>query len=59
MANDVIIERVVVGRYVKVTAVDPATGTEVMIIADASAPPAAAAQIAARKLMRQLEQPQQ
>jgi hypothetical protein len=55
MANDVIIERVVIGRYVRVTAVDPVTGTEVMIIADAFAPPAAAAQIAARKLQRELQ----
>lgn len=51
----IIIERVVVGRYVKVIAVDVRTGTEVVVVADAAAPPAVADQLAARKLQQRLE----
>lgn len=51
----VIIERVVVGRYVKVIAIDPATGIEVTVVADAMAPPAAANRLAAAKLAKRLE----
>ncbi len=50
----VIIERVVVGRYVKVIAIDPATGTEVSVVADAAAPPTTANRLAARKLAKVL-----
>lgn len=50
----VIIERIVMGRYVKVVAIDPATGTEVTVVADASAPPAASEQLAVRKLSQRL-----
>lgn len=51
----VIIERVVVGRYVKVIAVDVRTGIEVVVVADASAPPAVADRLAVRKLQQRLE----
>lgn len=51
----VIIERIVMGRYVRVTAVDPETGIEVVVVGDASTPPAAADKLAARKLMQRLE----
>lgn len=51
----VIIERIVMGRYVRVTAVDPATGIEVVVVGDATAPPAVADRLAARKLMQRLE----
>ncbi len=51
----VIIERVVVGRYVKVTAIDPATGIEVVVVADAGAPEAVANRLASAKLAKRLE----
>lgn len=52
--REVIIERIVMGRYVKVVAIDPHTGTEVTVVADASAPPAVSEQLAARKLAQRL-----
>lgn len=44
-----------VGRYVKVIAIDPHTGTEVVVVADASAPKSVADQLAVRKLVKRLE----
>ncbi len=54
--SGVIIERVVNGRYVRVTAIDPETGIEVVVVADAAAPPALADKVAVRKLMNRLKQ---
>ncbi|MGE4221139.1 MAG: hypothetical protein AB7G39_16965 [Alphaproteobacteria bacterium] len=45
-----IIEFVAVGRYVKVSAVDPRTGTEVSIVGDPMRGEAALRRVAAQKL---------
>lgn len=42
------------GRYVKVTAIDPATGLEVSMMGDAKAPQAHLSQLASRKLAQRL-----
>ncbi len=52
---EIIIERVVVGRYVRVTAIDAATGHEVTVVGDANQPPELTDAVAARKLMYQLK----
>ena len=54
MERETIIERVVNGRFVKVTAVDVATGIEATAIGDAHAPPDAVDALAMRKLARQI-----
>ncbi len=45
-----IIEMLPYGRYVKVTAVDPKTGTEAVMVGDASQPQATLERLAVRKL---------
>lgn len=53
MARDedgIIIEFVAVGRYVKVSAIDPRTGTEVSIVGDPMRGEAALRRLAAQKL---------
>lgn len=54
-ADGVIIERVVVGRYARVTAIDPATGVEATVVADAHAPVMVAHTLAVRKLQKLLK----
>lgn len=46
----VIIETIAMGRMLKVSAIDPVTGTEVSIIADAKAPREQREKLAIRKL---------
>lgn len=53
--REIIIERVVNGRYVKVTAVDVATGREVSVVGDVMAPSDGMDALAMRKLERQLK----
>jgi len=48
--NRVILEFISMGSYVKVSAVDPVTGTEVSIVGDPSRGEAALRQVAIRKL---------
>jgi hypothetical protein len=50
VGDEIYVEYVVQGNVVKATAIHAATGTEVSIIGPASAPRAALAQAAARKL---------
>lgn len=50
MSGDYIVEFKPQGRYVKVTAVDPATGTEAVIVGDASQPQQVLEHTAIRKL---------
>ena len=49
-SNEYIIEFIVHGRAVKVTAVDPVTGTEAVIMADAAQPRALLTKEAVKKL---------
>lgn len=42
------------GRYVKVTAIDPATGLEVSMLGDAKTPQVHLSQLASRKLAQRL-----
>jgi hypothetical protein len=48
--NEVLVEFVAIGNSVKVTAVDPVTGLEAVIIGPANAPRSALADAARRKL---------
>lgn len=50
MTGNYIIEFVPQGRFVKVSAVDPATGTEAVIVGDAIKPQALLEHIAIQKL---------
>ncbi len=43
------------GRYVKVTAIDPASGLEVSMMGDAKTPQAHLSQLASRKLALRLQ----
>lgn len=53
MAEDeILVEFAQSGAYVKVTAIDPATGTEVSIVGDAAAPRDYLATLAIRKLQQ-------
>lgn len=52
--GDYIIERIVQGRFVKVTAVDPVTGLEVSVVGDAQAALEPLDRLAVRKLEQQL-----
>ncbi len=45
-----ILEFIPQGRYVKVTAIDPASGTEAVIVGDAAQPPLILERIAVKKL---------
>jgi hypothetical protein len=53
--NSVIIEFIPMGAYVKVSAIDPVTGTEVSIVGDPMRGEAALKQTAARKLRYVME----
>ncbi len=48
---EILFEMKYVGRVVRVTAIDPATGTEVVSVGDAERSVAALKRLAARKLM--------
>jgi hypothetical protein len=48
--GEILIEFVIQGNSVKATAIDPATGTEASVVGPASAPQAALAEVARRKL---------
>jgi hypothetical protein len=48
--NEILVEFVVLGNSVKVTAVDPASGLEAVVVGPATAPRAALADAARRKL---------
>lgn len=50
-----IIEMVPQGRYVRVTAVDPVTGIEAVIVGDGAQPPKVLERIAVQKLLRLLQ----
>lgn len=50
MASEYLIEFIPQGRYVKVTAVDPVTGTEAIIVGDASQPQSILERTAVQKL---------
>lgn len=52
--RDYIIEFIPNGRYVKVTAIDPTTGTEAVIVGDPSQPQSTLEKIAVQKLKRLL-----
>ena len=53
--GDILIEFVIQGNFVKVTAIDAATGTEGSIIGPANAPREALSQAAVRKLKYVIE----
>lgn len=53
-AKDYIIERIVQGRFAKVSAIDPLTGMEVSVVGDASAPGDMLDRLAVKKLEQQL-----
>jgi hypothetical protein len=48
--GEILVEFIVQGSYVKVTAIDPASGTEASIVGPASAPQAALKSAVLRKL---------
>jgi hypothetical protein len=50
MATNYIIEMIPQGRYVRVTAVDPQTGLEAVIVGDASQSPKVLERLAVQKL---------
>jgi hypothetical protein len=50
MSGDYIIEFKPQGRYVRVTAVDPITGTEAVMVGDAAQPQSTLERLAVRKL---------
>jgi hypothetical protein len=50
MREKYIIEMIPHGRYVRVTAVDPVTGTEAVIVGDAAQAPSVLERLAVRKL---------
>jgi hypothetical protein len=49
--SEILFEMQYIGRVVRVTAIDPATGTEVISVGDAERSVAALKRLAARKLM--------
>ncbi len=54
--SEVLLEFQRIGRHVKVTAIDPQTGTEVSLVGDAAMPEDHLVTLARRKLMRRLDQ---
>lgn len=54
--SEVLLEFQRIGRHVKVTAIDPQTGTEVALVGDAAMPEDHLVTLARRKLMRRLAQ---
>ena len=50
MPNEAIIEFIQQGRYIKVIAIDPVTGTEACIVGDPNAPDSKLKQLALQKL---------
>ena len=50
MAANYIIEMIPQGRYVRVSAVDPQTGLEAVLVGDASQPPKVLERLAVQKL---------
>ena len=50
MSNNYIVEFIPQGRYVKVTAIDPATGVEAVMVGDASQPPKVLERLVIQKL---------
>lgn len=54
MAGETYFEHVIIGRHLKVTAIDPATGVEVSVYGPSSAPPFELERLAMRKLEARL-----
>jgi hypothetical protein len=50
VAANYIVEMIPQGRFVRVTAIDPATGTEAVMVGDAAQPPHVLERLAVQKL---------
>ncbi|MFZ4541416.1 MAG: DUF6898 family protein [Rickettsiales bacterium] len=57
MSANYIVEMIPQGRYVRVTAIDPETGTEAVIVGDASQPQQVLKNTAIRKLNYLMNRP--